>query len=43
MSSYNLFFRDAEEANRTKVVLQTNDAETYHALRDYGHLDIRIE
>ncbi|CAG8221916.1 unnamed protein product [Penicillium salamii] len=43
MSSYNLFFRDAQKANRTKVVLQTNDTETYHALRDYGHLNIRIE
>lgn len=43
MSSYSLFFRDAERANRTKVVLQTNDTETYNALRDYGQVDVRIE
>ncbi|KAK9851948.1 hypothetical protein MYU51_008849 [Penicillium brevicompactum] len=43
MSSYSLFFRDAERANRTKVVLQTSDTDTYHALRDFGQVDVRIE
>jgi len=44
LSSYSLFFRDAETNDRkTKAILQTDDQETFETLRGCGNVDMRIE
>ncbi|KAJ6191184.1 hypothetical protein N7519_001205 [Penicillium mononematosum] len=42
ISSYSLFFRDTD-ASKTRAIFRTEDAETYHALRGCGNVDMRIE
>jgi hypothetical protein len=44
-ASYSLFFRDTEKCNgnKTKAVFEFNDPETYEALRECQHVDMRIE
>ncbi|KAJ5682675.1 hypothetical protein N7462_005840 [Penicillium macrosclerotiorum] len=44
LSSYSLFFRDAETADRkTKAIFRFDDAETYAALQECRHVNMRIE
>ncbi|KAJ5624943.1 hypothetical protein N7510_001252 [Penicillium lagena] len=44
ISSYSLFFRDTDRVRQTtKAIFQTNDANTYNALRGCKYLDMRIE
>ncbi|CAI7632892.1 unnamed protein product [Penicillium viridicatum] len=44
MSSYSLFFRDTDATTpKTKAIFRTEDAETYHLLRGYRNVDMRIE
>lgn len=44
ISSYSLFFRDTDrERCTTKAIFQTNDTNTYNALRGCKYLDMRIE
>lgn len=44
LSSYSLFFRDAETTDRkTKGIFQADSEETFESLRGCGHVDMRIE
>ncbi|KAJ5204747.1 uncharacterized protein N7498_005626 [Penicillium cinerascens] len=44
LSSYSLFFRNAETTDRkTKGIFQTDSEETFDSLRGCGHVDMRIE
>ncbi|KAJ5551741.1 hypothetical protein N7535_000316 [Penicillium sp. DV-2018c] len=44
MSSYTLFFRDADAtARKTRAIFRTEDPETYNTLRSHGNVDMRIE
>ncbi|KAJ5161786.1 hypothetical protein N7492_007178 [Penicillium capsulatum] len=44
LSSYSLFFRDADaESRKTKAVFRIDDAETYQTLRGCRDLNMRIE
>ncbi|KAJ6120894.1 hypothetical protein N7523_005174 [Penicillium sp. IBT 18751x] len=44
LSSYSLFFRDAEtKDHNTKAILQIDDEETFETLRGCGQVNMRIE
>ncbi|KAJ5292030.1 hypothetical protein N7478_001281 [Penicillium angulare] len=44
MSSYSLFFRDAEtDSHKTKAIFRIDDAETYNTLRACHQVNMRIE
>lgn len=44
MSSYSLFFRDTDATTpKTRAIFRTQDAETYHALKECRNVDMRIE
>ncbi|KAJ5767332.1 uncharacterized protein N7511_004948 [Penicillium nucicola] len=43
ISSYSLFFRDTDPSQKTKAIFRMDDTETYHALRECGRVDVRIE
>ncbi|KAI2707287.1 hypothetical protein CBS147332_6941 [Penicillium roqueforti] len=44
MSSYSLFFRDTDATTpKTRAIFRTQDAETYHALKECRNVHMRIE
>jgi hypothetical protein len=44
LSSYSLFFRDADTKDRnTKAVFQIDDEDTFATLRGCGNVNVRIE